>query len=777
MTSSSMPDPLLAKSEKQGRPLTLKDHLIDTENAALQIFRLDGRWGENWCRFFKLNSSELREKFLLNLRIAALFHDIGKANEDFYRAVKQPGNYPQTLRHEHISALILCLPQVRKWLAENPLLDADIITGAVLSHHLKAIDSGESYKDKGWIWCHPRTTQNNVTLYLQHPEVLSIIDRVSQLANLSTSLSLSIASWSPSQKWFQDGLKNGRAFARQFSRKVRRDSGLLSLLLAVKAGLIAADSVSSGMFRNNLNMTQWIDGVVHSKSIISDDVANAILNPRLQIIAQRGGTLRPFQRQMATQGPRVLLIAACAAGKTIAAWKWAEAQTDTHKIGRIIFLYPTRGTATEGFRDYVSWAPEGESALVHGTARYELEAMQGNPDDSNKSNKYDQFIEDHARLFALGLWSRRYFSATVDQFLSFMEHNYASMCLLPSLADSAVIIDEVHSFDKRMFDRLISFLKNFDMPVLCMTATLPPDRRKQLQDAGLQLYEANDDTELADLENHPRYRLETVSNSEDAIKIAVNSYKNGDKVLWVVNRVSECQRIAMTLEKALGIKVLTYHSRFKLEDRKNVHGKTVAAFQQDKLSAIAITTQVCEMSLDLDADVLITELAPISSLIQRFGRSNRHLKKGKEFRARVIVYSPEKHLPYTKEEIEAARTFITSYEMRDVSQSQLAEGLELYAITEPPPGDYASFLRGGYYAIPGEIRDIDDFSQSCILTTDLEKVKACLDNKEPIDGYIVNVPCKYAIKRDSPLTPNWLPKYLRLADGNQYDPDHGFLME
>jgi len=60
--------------------------------------------------------------------------------------------------------------------------------------------------------------------------------------------------------------------------------------------------------------------------------------------------------------------------------------------------------------------------------------------------------EDQARLFALGLWSRRYFSATVDQFLGFIEHNYTGLCLLPALADSAVIIDEVHSFDKRMFD-------------------------------------------------------------------------------------------------------------------------------------------------------------------------------------------------------------------------------------------------------------------------------------------------------------------------------------
>ena len=239
-------------------------------------------------------------------------------------------------------------------------------------------------------------------------------------------------------------------------------------------------------------------------------MARAILEPRAKQISKNRGTafcLRPFQQKTAEQGSRVLLLAACAAGKTIAAWKWAEAQAREYKIGKVVFLYPTRGTATEGFRDYVGWAPEAEGALVHGTSRYELEAMRSNPSEATAEKNYDKLNEDQDRLFALGLWSRRYFSATVDQFLGFIEHNYKGLCLLPALADSAVIIDEVHSFDKRMFDCLIAFLRNFDVPVLCMTATLPPVRRQQLLDAGLRLYEASEDAELHKLESHPRYRL------------------------------------------------------------------------------------------------------------------------------------------------------------------------------------------------------------------------------------------------------------------------------
>jgi CRISPR-associated endonuclease/helicase Cas3 len=81
------PEKLLAKARRNGRELSLERHLRETEEAAQLIFRLDKRWGKNWCRFFKLNDAETQKRFLLNLRVAGLFHDIGKANEDFYRAV------------------------------------------------------------------------------------------------------------------------------------------------------------------------------------------------------------------------------------------------------------------------------------------------------------------------------------------------------------------------------------------------------------------------------------------------------------------------------------------------------------------------------------------------------------------------------------------------------------------------------------------------------------------------------------------------------------------
>ena len=63
-----------------------------------------------------------------------------------------------------------------------------------------------------------------------------------------------------------------------------------------------------------------------------------------------------------------------------------------------------------------------------------------------------------------------------------MQHDYRGLCMLPALADAAVIFDEIHSYDTVMWQSLVDFLSAFDVPVLCMTATLPPGRRDDLKD-------------------------------------------------------------------------------------------------------------------------------------------------------------------------------------------------------------------------------------------------------------------------------------------------------
>ncbi|HYL99182.1 MAG TPA: CRISPR-associated helicase Cas3' [Blastocatellia bacterium] len=764
---------LLAKSRRPNRDdVTLESHLLDTEASARHIFGGDTRWRQNWCRFFGLTANGQHERFLANLYVASLFHDIGKANEDFYAAVSQPGYLAQALRHEHLSGLILCLPAVEEWLSESEMLDVDLITAAVLSHHLKV--RGE--RDGDWAWCQP-SRKPPLNLYLNHAEVTRILGRIRELAKLRETPALPVENWDSCAPWdgaFELGLNRAAAL----TRSIRRDKNRLALLLATKAGVIVADSVASGLVREGHPIERWIGDNAHTPDVTAEDIEVAILKPceaKTSNRTQKPFKYHDFQKDIGNKGRRLLLLAACAAGKTLAAWKWAAERARDERIGRVIFLYPTRGTATEGFRDYVGWAPEGEAMLLSGTSKYELEAMQDNPPESAKG-KMLGLTEPEQRLFALGLWSKRYFSATVDQFLGFIEHSYSSMCLLPALADSAVIIDEVHSFDQRLFKNLVSFLKHFDVPVLCMTATLPPCRQDELQKAGLDLFQPTGDgsqyADLAATEAHPRYEHQPITGRSEAMRLAVRAYEAGERVLWVVNRVAECQRIACELENELKSRVTSYHSRFKLEDRKSVHEKTVCSFQQIDSPAIAVTTQVCEMSLDLDADTLISEVAPVPSLIQRFGRANRHLARGLGFRARLATYEPKSIRPYSKEEMTKAREFLSALGTGDVSQRTLAELMMKHSLVEPKADGSSRFLESGFFATAGSLRDIDEHTYPCILDSDKETVERRLSSGLSIDGFIVAVPAKYA-NRDPANAPR-LPKYLGIANGEYYSTWRGF---
>jgi CRISPR-associated endonuclease/helicase Cas3 len=753
---------LFAKSpRKDGKTLSLQQHLVDTDDAAQAIFT--GRILLNWCRFFRVNDANI---FLVHLRIASLFHDIGKANSEFLSALKSK-DYKQSLRHEWFSALILHLPSVRSWL-EASGLDLEVITAAVLCHHLQAHSED---------WGQPRTPIKQVELYLNEPEVINILERIALIADIKGLPDLPKV-WVADDIFWEQVYKNVNKIGRKFSRQVKRDRQRQPLLLAVKAGLIAADSVASAMFRENYSMQQWLNDNLHQNAITPEELETKILQPRYQQIEKKSEIkfeLKEFQKKAKDLGDRALLLSGCGTGKTIFGYKWHQAALSHHQAGHVIFLYPTRGTATEGFKDYVSWAPESDASLLTGTARYELEEIAKNPQESTEEKDFTT----EERLFALGFWGKRFFSATVDQFLSFLTHSYSGLCLLPVLADSVVVIDEIHSFSRGMFDNLISFLEHFDIPVLCMTATLPKTRRQQLENVGLKVFASAADEELTKIEQHPRYDVQ-FTDFDTAHSLAIKAYREQKaRVLWVANTVDRCREIAgqhdykIGLEGELNAEVLTYHSRFTLDDRHKRHTATVEAFAYQKgnrQQAIAVTTQVCEMSLDLDADVLITELAPISSLVQRFGRSNRHLSRGSKFRAKVLVYEPPKSKPYKDDELKAARKFMAEV-TGVVSQWDLAELLEKYSLAEGFADGSSSFVNGGYWAFSESFRDADDYSINALLDSDLDAVKALIDQKKGYDGYVLPIPRYMAIKENRP---NWVPGYLAIASHDYYCPKRGF---
>jgi CRISPR-associated endonuclease/helicase Cas3 len=313
---------LLAKSPRGGRKLLLHQHLADTAQAAGLLFRADTRWASSFLRFFKITEAD-RTRFLLHLRVAAYFHDIGKANQGFQQAMRAATFQRQPVRHEHLSALVLAHTAVQRWLGTNGDLDQDIVAAAVLSHHLKAAPSGDFAVMQS-------ASNGQFALYFAHEQVTNALAAIADIAGLSGELPRLPSSYQPADQHWDAAYENLLTVrAPRFAKAIAKDLSRRALCLAVKAGVIAADSVASAMFREALDLPAWVDEVAHAPPLAADSIERDILRPRIHELDARRGSKRfeyhRFQDGAAGIGDRGLLLAACGTGKTMAAWRWADA--------------------------------------------------------------------------------------------------------------------------------------------------------------------------------------------------------------------------------------------------------------------------------------------------------------------------------------------------------------------------------------------------------------------------------------------------------------------
>jgi CRISPR-associated endonuclease/helicase Cas3 len=374
--------------------------------------------------------------------------------------------------------------------------------------------------------------------------------------------------------------------------------------------------------------------------------------------------------------------------------------------------------------------------------------MFSSPDDP----RHGAFEARRQELFALSFWDKRIFSATVDQFLGFLQNQYASLCLLPVLAESVVVIDEVHSFDRSMFTALERFLRSFRIPALCMTATLPRDRvRILVAECGLQSFPKAEDS-FPDLDREsesPRYKVR-LGTQADAFRLVEAAVAAGKRVLWVCNQVGGCQNKVDSLGRTISPeRVLCYHSRFRLLDRKRRHEEAIRRFRVERPLVLA-STQVCEMSLNLDADLLVSELAPVPALIQRMGRCCRRKITGGGEPGEVLFYPPQNPHPYEQAELDQGLAFARDLSRGSgaVAQAELARRLDHLEAINPVASDgFAAFLDCGLLASSHEasFREGEDFAVDALLDSDVEQWLELVRCRNPLArSFIVPAPRRLA---------------------------------
>ncbi|WP_420392369.1 hypothetical protein [Acuticoccus sp.] len=143
---------------------------------------------------------------------------------------------------------------------------------------------------------------------------------------------------------------------------------------------------------------------------------------------------------------------------------------------------------------------------------------------------------------------------------------------------------------------------------------------------------------------------------EEAARFAVEAADNGARVLVVRNTVKMAVatwEVIVAMAPSLLLEVANgpalHHSRFAAEDRRRLDTAVEGALGKGSPTRglIAVGTQTLEQSLDIDADLLVTDLCPIDVLLQRIGRLHRHSNRNRPpgfEQARVHVLCPSRGL-------------------------------------------------------------------------------------------------------------------------------------
>lgn len=232
---------------------------------------------------------------------------------------------------------------------------------------------------------------------------------------------------------------------------------------------------------------------------------------------------------------------------------------------------------------------------------------------------------------------------TLDQLIDFV-FKYAGYELkLATLAYSKLVIDEIQMYDPSLVGLLLVGLKQVTElggKFTIMTATFPPIF-EHLMKHSLQISFVKPDKPYLKLNKYgqPIIRHRVTVKSENLSSEAILPEVDEKKVLIILNTVKEAQRIYQELI-GHGVKnVNMLHSRYILKDRRKKEEDILAMGKRECTeTGVWVTTQVVEASLDIDFDILFTELSDISGLLQRMGRvyRGRELLDG---RINVVVFT------------------------------------------------------------------------------------------------------------------------------------------
>jgi len=550
--------------------------------------------------------------------LSVLFHDSGKIAKNFQDKIwNRVKNYDKYIRHEFLSGILLMNCD------KHNFLDFPLSILAIFSHH-KPLTDNLFLRERN------RILEVNV---LEMGSLSNYLNEKMMEQNVEMRVSNNLVKAICQEQKLEGHYINFRNFLGE-----------------VSVGFTPKTRIEYINYKAILNIADWTASggkVLGSKY---NYTPNTLRDKTIEKLKSEGKNdpdkpfkWKDFQISCQTQNSHVLAIAPTGSGKTEAALLWSSNKQDDEKI---IYLLPTRVTSNSIYDRLSQYFGKENTSVVHSSAFF----YQKELDDNQNYHKGNYLVEK--------TFFKNVNVCTIDQVLTQgFNLGYWEIKTF-NMKNAWVVIDEIHLYSPYTLGLIISTIRylkdNFGARFFIMTATMP----KKLQDLLIRTLDIPESSVLKDLELlEKRRNIFETRNSvvDDLNQEIIKEIKAFQKVLIVVNTVDEAIRLYKKY-KGIAKKTICYHSRFIQLDRLKKE-KEILTSEKECESLLLIATQVVEVSLDIDFDILFTENAPIDAIIQRAGRVNR--RRGKEG-TKVVVFKEQdvsREVIYTQVDGILERTF------------------------------------------------------------------------------------------------------------------------
>lgn len=371
-------------------------------------------------------------------------------------------------------------------------------------------------------------------------------------------------------------------------------------------------------------------------------------------------TYTSVQEVLKTVQEDVLITAPTGSGKTEASLFWAS-NKDNIVDRRIVYLLPFLASINAMYERFRK--EKTSVGMVHSKAKH--------------------YVDEEGVCLNLQYQEFKYYTkqvtiTTIHQITKAVMNAKFNEMLLAMFKDALIIVDEVHCYDTKNLAMLLQTLKylkeEYGARLCVMSASIPKVLKGHIKnELGIEREVTMTNVELEKIKRHTV--TYTGKKIETAIKEIQNRIKNGEKVIVCVNTVAQAQNIYAILKETEGLAdkdIGLLHSKYTVRDRAKAEEGLAS-------KRLLIGTQTIEVSLDIDYDVMYTEISPIDSQIQRWGRVNRKRVERLQGRKEIKVYEGNSFI-YADDIIDRTREVLRS--IGEVDEGKVQEYIDTVYIDD-----------------------------------------------------------------------------------------------